>query len=568
MVGEPSCAIDTGRETRVTLVAGQSQRSKARKLRDLFSQEGVVRLVGAHDGLSARLVEQNDFDGVWASGLEISASHTVPDANILTMTQCLEAASTMNDAVTIPIVADCDTGYGNSNNVMHMVRKYEAAGIAAVSIEDKLFPKVNSYIPGRQELAPVAEFVGKVLAAKNAQQSEDFMVIARTEALIAGWGQEEALRRAHAYVDAGADAILIHSKANTPDEIRAFAEAWDFSAPLIIVPTTYPMLSIEETDRLGIKMVIYANHGLRASIRAMGEVFSEIRQAGRLDTIENRIVPMSTVFDLQGMTRMKEEEKVYLRSGEEPISVIIPAAGSPRCQPSLEPLLRDIPLAMLDINGKPLLQRSVETLHRSRIYDVSVVTGYREDSFKVDGVTCIHNPRYDSEHIMTSIMCAEDRIQGRTLIIYSDILFENSLIEKLKSLEADFVVVVDNSFDRARNNRNKKLDLVTTSEVLPNGDRSLNYDRLYTVERIGSGVREDAGSAEFIGITMLSARGAEVFKEEYRKAGDVSQAGLVDFLNHLIRAGYPVKALQTNWGWAEIHTFDNYKYACSITKGL
>ena len=558
----------------------QSRKSKARNLRDLFDREGVIRLVGAHDGLGARLVELNRFDGVWASGLEISASHTVPDANILTMTQYLEAASTMNDAVSIPVVADCDTGYGNSNNVMHMVRKYEAAGIAAVSIEDKKFPKVNSYIPGRQELAPVAEFVGKVLAAKNAQRSDDFMVIARTEALIAGWGQEEALRRAHAYVEAGADAILIHSKASTPDEISAFAEAWDFSAPLVIVPTTYPMLSIEETNPLGIKMVIYANQGLRASIRAMDEVLSEIRQAGRLDAVEDRIVPMSTVFELQGMTRMREEEKIYLRSGEEPISVIIPAAGSPGCQPSLEPLLTDSPLAMLDINGKPLLQRSVETLHRSRIYDVSVITGYRQDCFKVDGVSYVHNPRYDSEHIMSSIMCAEDKIEGRTLIIYADILFENALIEKLKSIEGDFVIVVDNSFDRSRNNRNKKLDLVITGETLPNGDRSLNYDRLYTVEKIGSEVPEQARSAEFIGITMLSAKGAEVFKEEYRKAiadfrdrpffeaRDISQAGLVDFLNHLIQVGYPVKALQTNWGWAEIHTFDNYKYACSMTKGL
>jgi phosphoenolpyruvate phosphomutase len=156
--------------------------NKAQKLRELFAAEDVIRIVGAHDGLSAKLVELNGFEGVWASGFEISASHAVPDADILTMTQYLEAASIMNDAVSIPVVADCDTGYGNSNNVIHMVRKYEAAGIAAVTIEDKKFPKVNSYIPGRQELAPIAEFVGKILAAKNAQQTKDFMVIARVEA--------------------------------------------------------------------------------------------------------------------------------------------------------------------------------------------------------------------------------------------------------------------------------------------------------------------------------------------------------------------------------------------------
>ncbi|MFC1864778.1 isocitrate lyase/phosphoenolpyruvate mutase family protein [Chloroflexota bacterium] len=552
---------------------------KAEKLRELFKKEGVIRIFGAHDGLSAKLVELNGFDGVWASGFEISASHCVPDANILTMTQYLEAASIMNDTVSIPVVADCDTGYGNSSNVMHMVGKYEASGIAAVTIEDKRFPKVNSYIPGRQELAPTAEFVGKILAAKNAQQTQDFMVIARVEALIAGWGQEEALRRAHAYVEAGADAIIIHSKLSTPDEIVTFAKAWDFSAPLVIIPTTYPMLSLEEINRLGVKMVIYANHGLRASIKAINEALSEIRREGRLDTVESKIVPMSTVFELQGMPRMKEDELLYLRSGEEPVKVIMPAAGAPRHQESLELLLQDIPLAMLDINGKPLLQRNVETLSKSKLYDISVITGYKEDSFTVEGVNYVHNPKYGSEHILSSIMCAEDQIDGKTLVIYSDILFENSMIEKLKSLESDFIIVVDNSFSKSLK-RNKKLDLVITKEVLPKGDRILTYDRLYDVEKVGSTFLEEDRGAEFIGIAMLSKRGAEIFKKEYHKAlveykdspffeaESIIQAGLIDFLNYLIKLGYEIKALQVNSGWAEIHTFDNYKYACSMTKGL
>lgn len=551
--------------------------SKSTRLRELFSKEGVVRIVGAHDGLSAKLVELNGFDGVWASGFEVSASHAVPDANILTMSQYLETASMMNDAVSIPVVADCDTGYGNSNNVMHMVRKYEAAGIAAVTIEDKKFPKVNSYIPGRQELAPIAEFVGKVLAAKNAQQTEDFMVIARVEALIAGWGQEEALRRAHAYVEAGADAIFIHSKSNTPDEIVNFVRKWDFPAPLVICPTSYPMITLEEIRQLGIKMVIYANHGLRASIKAINEVLSEIKREERLDTVDSKIVSMGTVFELQGMTKMKEDEKIYLRSGEEPIKVIMPAAGAPHNQESLEPLLQDTPLAMLDINGKSLLQRNVETLNKSKLYAISVITGYKRDSFTVEGINYIYNLKYSSEHILSSIMCAEDKMDAKTLIIYSDILFEVSLIERLKSLESDLVIVVDNSFSKSLK-RNKKLDLVITKEALPKGDRILTYDRLYNVEKMGSTFLEEDKGAEFIGITMLSRRGFEIFKKEYHKAlvkyenkcffeaEDILQASLTDFLNYLIELGYNVKALQVNSGWMEIHTFDNYKYACSIVR--
>lgn len=548
--------------------------SKAKKLRKLLSEESVVEIAGAHDGLTARLVELNGFAAVWASGFEVSASYAVPDADILTMTQYLEAASVMNEAVSIPVVADCDTGYGNSNNVMHMVRKYEAAGIAAVAIEDKKYPKVNSYVAGRQELASTAEFVGKILAAKNAQESDDFMVIARTEALIAGWGQEEALRRAHAYVEAGADAILVHSKQPTPDEIARFAEAWDFSVPLAIVPTSYPTITLEEISRLGIKMVIYANQGLRASIKAVNEVLSKIRSCG-LDSVDGDIVSMSKVFELQGMPQMKLQEQVFLKSEEESVHVVIPAAGAPRNQESLEPLLRDMPLAGLDIGGKSLLQRNVDTLNRCRLYQISVVRGYKKDLLTVEGVDYVDNPRYESEHVLSSVMCAQRAFEGRTLIMYADILFEAPLIERLKACEADFLIVVDNSFYKSFK-RNKKLDLVVTKELLPVGDRVLNYDRLYTVERMGSGVPESEAYAEFTGITLLSAKGSAIFESEYRRilaehpeqpvgeAESIRQASLADFLQYLIEQGHCVKALHVNSGWMEIHTFENYKYACSI----
>ncbi len=551
--------------------------NKAEKLRALFKKDGVIRIVGAHDGISAKLVELNGFDGVWAGGFEVSTSYALPDANILTMTQYLESASVMNDAVALPVIADCDTGYGNSNNVMHMVRKYEAAGIAAVTIEDKRFPKVNSYIPGRQELAPIAEFVGKILAAKNAQVSRDFMVIARVEALIAGWGDAEALKRAHAYVEAGADAIFIHSKLNTPDEIVSFARQWDFSAPLIICPTSYPMMTIDEIKRLKIKMVIYANQGLRASIKAVNSVLAEIKRTGRLDTIEDKIVSMQDAFELQGMSRMKDEEKAFLRTDEEPIKVIIPAAGAPRNNESIEHLLQDRPLAMLDINGKPLLQRNVETLNRSKLYDISAVTGYKKDSFDVEGIKYFYNEKYQTEHILSSIMCAEPKMDGKTIIIYSDILFEHPLIERLKALEADFLVVVDNSYKKTLN-RSKKLDLVVTKEGLVSGARILTYDKLYEVRKVGAKIAPEKASAELVGITMFSKKGIEIFKKEYHKAlteyrnkpfygaKNLKQASLEDFLQYLIDAGHKVEALQVNSGWLEIHSFDNYKYACSIVK--
>ena len=192
-------------------------------LHSKLKENQILRVAGAFDAMSAKLVEINNFDAIWAGSFAISATHALPDASILTMTEFLSVASNMTDACSIPVIADCDTGFGGPSNVSHMIKKYENAGIAAVSIEDKIFPKQNSLLEnGKQELLPEKDFVAKIIAAKNAKVNENFMIIARVEALIAGLGVDEAKKRADAYEKAGADAILIHSKKNTPDEIFEF----------------------------------------------------------------------------------------------------------------------------------------------------------------------------------------------------------------------------------------------------------------------------------------------------------------------------------------------------------
>ena len=288
---------------------------KAKKLRALFTKKPLTRIVGAHNALSAKLVERTGFDGVWASGLEISATYGIPDASLVSMYQFLEAARSMNEVIDIPIVADCDTGYGNATNVMYMVKRYEDAGIAAVSIEEKKFPKDNSLLAGgRQELLRVEEFEGKIEAAKSAQKTSDFMVIARVEALIAGWGQEEAQMRAHRYAEAGADAILIHSKSSDPGEVVEFINNWDLDVPLVLVPTNYPSLKEKDIEALGkVKMVIYANHGLRAAIKAMETILEKIKNDGGIDDLNEFIDPVSHIFEIQGVPEMKENENKFLR---------------------------------------------------------------------------------------------------------------------------------------------------------------------------------------------------------------------------------------------------------------
>ena len=216
-------------------------------LRKKIKSKSIVRVGGAFDSMSAKLVEIHGFDAVWAGSFAISATRAVPDASILTMTEFFDAASNMTETCKIPVIADCDTGYGGPSNVSHMVKKYENAGIAGICIEDKIFPKQNSLLEnGKNELLSEKDFVSKIIAAKKAKQNNDFMIIARVEALISGKGMAEALKRATAYEESGADAILIHSKKKTPEEIFEFSETWNGNVPIVVVPTTYDSVGMDE----------------------------------------------------------------------------------------------------------------------------------------------------------------------------------------------------------------------------------------------------------------------------------------------------------------------------------
>jgi phosphonopyruvate hydrolase len=182
-------------------------------------------------------------------------------------------------------------------------------------IEDKTFPKDTSLLAGaRQELVRVEEFQGKIEAARAAGAEHGLLVIARTEALIADLGIEEALRRGAAYAEAGADLLLIHSKQKTPDEIVAFTGRWPGPIPLVIVPTAYPDLTEAKVRALGkIAVVIYANHAVRAAVTAMREVFAAIRRDGGIHEVDKRIASVEDIFQLQRVGAMKAAEKKYLR---------------------------------------------------------------------------------------------------------------------------------------------------------------------------------------------------------------------------------------------------------------
>jgi len=236
----------------------------------------------------------------------------VRDNNEASWTQVLEVMEFMSDATTIPILLDADTGYGNFNNVRRLVRKLEQRNVAGMCIEDKLFPKTNSFINSEQQpLADIEEFAGKIKAAKDTQQDPDFCVVARVESLIAGWELEEALKRAEAYSLAGADAILMHSKLKTADQILEFMREWQNRCPVVIVPTTYYNTPTSVYEEAGISLVIWANHLLRSSIKAMQQTAAQIYEERSISSIEGQVVPVKEIFRLQDAAELEEAEKQY-----------------------------------------------------------------------------------------------------------------------------------------------------------------------------------------------------------------------------------------------------------------
>lgn len=277
---------------------------KRRVLRQGLAGSDPVVAVGAHDAMSARLIEGHGFDAVWVSGFGLSAmAYGLPDLNLVTMTETLEVARRIDAVTSLPVVVDCDNGYGGLSNVVRTGIEFDRAGLSAVCIEDNLFPKRNSLYQGeaRRELVPTEEQARRLRAVKEARESEAFVVIARVEALIAGHGVEPALERALAYAEAGADAILIHSKDKTLGEIEGFLQAWQGTGvekPLVAVPTLFPDYTSKELGAKGFAMVILANHPMRASVQAMEDTLSVLAKEGRAADVDPQISPVNHIFEL------------------------------------------------------------------------------------------------------------------------------------------------------------------------------------------------------------------------------------------------------------------------------
>jgi phosphoenolpyruvate phosphomutase len=538
--------------------------NKTTQLKNLLTSGRTEFILEAHNGLSAKIVEEAGFRGIWGSGLALSAQHAVRDNNELSWTQVIDNLEFMSDATSIPILLDGDTGYGDFNNMRRLVQKLEQRDIAGVCIEDKIFPKTNSFIQGeRQELENIETFCGKIQAGKDAQKDDDFCIVARVEAFIAGWGLEEAIRRGEAYRRAGADAILIHSNLSRPDEVLQFACEWDNRCPLVIVPTKYYSTPTEVFRDSNISLVIWANHMIRATITALQKTARIIHKTESLVDIEGRAATVSEIFRLQGADELLKAEKIYAGStGSDAAAVILAASRGE----GMDELTRDRPKVMIPVAGKTVLRRQVDRFKAQGINNITVVAGYRSGAIDVQGVSVLVNEDWEKSGELTSLACALDAFSDETVLIYGDLLFRTYILNNLMDWDADLLVVVDSSpLEQVQGNTN---DLAYCSSP---DDRAM-YQQKVSLDRI-SGVdnwQARIADGRWIGMLRVCGEGrARLVQalEELRSEGQFEDRSVPDLINRLVENGHAPQVQYISGHWMDINNLEDLQRAGDFAHG-
>lgn len=540
-------------------VARPVGKSRCSALRELIFSPELAFLMEAHNGISAKIAEETGFKGLWASGLTISASLGLRDSNEASWTQVLDVLEYMADASTLPILVDGDTGYGNFNNVRRLVRKLCDTHIAGVCIEDKLFPKTNSFIGERQPLADIDEFCGRIKAGKDSQTDDDFVIVARVEALISGHGMDEALLRAEAYRAAGADAILIHSKRSTAHEILEFTEKWANRAPLVIVPTMYSLNTPTDAFRqAGISTIIWANHNLRSAISAMRETSRQIFDDQSLREVEGRVVPVKEIFRMVGNAELEAAERRYL-PGKANLGAVVLAAGGG----NLGELTLGRPKCMIDIRGQSLLQRLVTSLTNGGVRDIAVVRGAHKEAVTLPGIETVDNDRFAETSEVFSLACAKEKIAGELVVAYGDVLFRDYILDGLLQTEGDIVIAAD-----VQAGKNKPAGTVCD---LIASDRAYTGDYFddepVLLKNMSAALPSASATGEWIGLARFSAQGSEWLKEEVallEAEGLLEKADLPQLFTRLA-AKHPVAVHFITSHWLDVDTLTDVAAARNFT---
>jgi methylisocitrate lyase len=283
---------------------------KTTELRKLIEKKGIIVGPGVYDCLSAKLAEKAGFKLVAITGAGITASVLgYPDMGLITMTEMLHQVRNILKSVHIPVFADCDTGYGNALNVYRTVQEFEDAGVAGLFIEDQVFPKRCGHFEGKQIIS-TEEMVKKIEAALDARRDPDLVIMARTDARAID-GLDKAIERARAYVKAGADIIFIEAP-QTVEELRKVAKSVNVPTMANMVEGgKTPLVSVQELEEMGFKLVVFSGSAQKMAIRAMQELFSTLRATGRLDGVLDKVASLSERSEILELSKFYEMEKKY-----------------------------------------------------------------------------------------------------------------------------------------------------------------------------------------------------------------------------------------------------------------
>jgi phosphoenolpyruvate phosphomutase len=530
--------------------------SPSHQFRTLLLSEQLEFICEAHNGLSAKIVQEAGFRGIWASGLSIAAQFGVRDNNEASWTQVLENLEFMADATTIPILLDGDTGYGNFNNMQRLVRKLEQRRIAAVCIEDKLFPKTNSFIKGSaQPMADIQEFCGKIKAGKDAQTDANFSIIARVEAFICGWGLAQALRRAEAYHQAGADGILIHSALSVPDEILAFKQEWGSRCPVVIVPTKYYATPTDVFRQHGFSMVIWANHMLRSSVAAMQKTSRTLKEQEHLLSIEDKVAPVSEIFRLQNAAELQAAEDRYLPKGAEDTVAIVLAASRGK---ELGELTEHQPKTMVKIQGTPILSHIVDAYNAVGIKEIVVVRGYKKEAVNQPNLTYVDNNDFAETGELDSLLKALRSRKGpaqNMVISYGDVLFNKYIPQSLCQENDDCVIFVDSNWQEQTSYA--RLGGFTEC-TLPNSRRAFNAKVL--LKRLGDNIPPQSIHGVWMGFLKVSPSAATLITDiivDMLATPANRKAGIPQLLQELLTRQHPIRVLYTAGHWLDINSLED-----------
>ncbi len=546
------------------------------KLINSIDAQGFVRIIEAHNGLSALVGQTASFerdgqsiryDGFWESSLTDSASKGLPDAEIVGNPSRLHTIDEILSVTSKPMIVDGDTG-GSDVQFEYFVRDLERLGVSAVIIEDKIFPKRNSLdASANQTLEDPDAFARKIVRGREARVTDVFMVIARLESLIAGLGIEDAVMRAKKYIDSGVDGIMIHSKQDSPDEVIEFANLYDeLCKPfgrrpvLVCVPTTYNLITDAELAKYGFNVIIHANHLLRASHKAMLATSEVILSNDRGFEAEPWCIALPKVFAQVGFDQVKTKDREASKTQR--LSVIIPAAGQ-------DPIFADGPKSLIEINSKPILRHQIETIRKVGINEIVVVRGYQGEQFDKfsdeSGLSFCDNPQYLHTHSIHSLFCADQYLGNGFVLAFSDVLFSDDILRWLIDTENDIVLAVDNSYRYHRHEIDKNLDLVITREGRTGHHRSLHpIKKKVEITRMGKNVSMDEADYEFTGLAYFSEEGARTVRQVYRdclenvhetfhESDSFAKATISDFVQEIINRGFSVHGLEVYKGWMEVH---------------